>query len=111
MTGHLTENDVIAATAGLTRDRLVAFIAAEVVIPLQTETGPVFRHIDMARLRLLCELSDDLELDEAALGIVMSLIDQLHDARNSLRAVALALAAEPDDLRARIGAALRQADR
>ena len=88
MTDLLSEDDAIAATIGLTRDRLVTFIAAEVVSPLHGEAGPVYRRIDIARLRLLCELSDDLDLDMHALGIVMSLIDQLHDARAALRALA-----------------------
>ncbi|MDO9525613.1 MAG: hypothetical protein Q7J57_08745 [Gemmobacter sp.] len=108
MTDPFSEHETIAAIPGLTRSRLVAFVAAEVVIPLHTDQGPVFRQIDIARLRLLCELSDDLDLDEATLGIVISLIDQLHEARSALRAVASALAAEPADLRARIGAALLQ---
>lgn len=106
MTEFLTEDDTIAVTSGLTRDRLVSFIAAEVVVPLHTEAGPVFRTIDIARLRLLCELSDDLDLDDAALSIVMSLIDQLHAARFALRAVALAMVNESDVVRARVGAAL-----
>lgn len=106
MTEFLTEDDAIAATSGLTRDRLVGFIAAEVVIPLRTEAGPVFRSIDIARLRLLCELADDLDLDEAALDVVMSLLDQLHDARFALQAMALALADESEVVRARVGAAL-----
>ena len=90
MTDLLSEDDAIAATIGLTRDRLVTFIAAEVVSPLHGEAGPVYRRIDIARLRLLCELSDDFDLDMHALGIVMSLIDQLHDARAALRALASA---------------------
>lgn len=111
MTDLLLEHDAIAAIPGLTHDRLMVLIAAEVVIPLQTDAGPGFRQIDIARLRLLCELSDDLDLDDDARGIVIALLDQLHDARNALRAIARALAAEPAELRARIGAALLQPER
>jgi chaperone modulatory protein CbpM len=110
MTDHLTEDDVIAAIPGLTRPRLVAFIETEVVIPLRREAGAgpglVFRRIDLARLQLLCDLADDLELDEAALGVVVTLIDQLHAARQDLLAIARAVAAEPPDVRARIGSAV-----
>ena len=87
MTDLLSENDAIAATAGLTLDRLFTFIAAEMISPMHGDAGPVYRRIDIARLRLLCELSDDLDLDMHALEIVMSLIDQLHDARAALRAL------------------------
>jgi chaperone modulatory protein CbpM len=110
MTDHLTEDDVLAAVPGLTRSRLVAFIETEVVIPLRRETGPrnahVFRQVDLARLQFLCELADDFELDEAALGVIITLIDQLHAARNDLRAIARAVDAEPPDVRSRIGAAV-----
>jgi len=110
MTDHLTEADVLAAIPGLTRTRLVAFIKTEVVIPLRREIGVhtvhVFRQIDLARLQLLCDLADDLELDEAALGVIISLIDQLHAARRDLRAIARAVEQEPPEVRTRIGAAL-----
>lgn len=107
MTRYLTEDDVLAITSGLTRDRLIDFVTARVVVPLHNDTGPLFRQIDIARLRLVCELSDDFDLDDAALGIVMSLIDQLHGARFALQTLALALADEPEAVRARIGTALR----
>lgn len=106
MTGSLSETEVILAIPGLTQSRLVGFVAAEVVIPLHTDSGPVFRNIDIARLRLLCELADDLDLDETALGVVISLLDQLHSARRDLRAILSAVGAESAEVRARIGAAL-----
>ena len=110
MSDHLTEDDVIAAIPGLTRTRLVAFIETEVVIPLRRDAGAasalVFRRVDVARLQLLCDLADDLELDEAALGVVVTLIDQLHAARQDLLAIARAVAAEPPEVRARIGSAV-----
>lgn len=109
MTNHLTEDDIIAAIPGLTRTRLVSLIETEVVIPLHQDAGGtstlVFRRVDLARLRLLCDLADDLELDEAALGVVVTLIDQLHATRQDLLAIAGAVAAEPPEVRARIGSA------
>ena len=106
----LSEDDAIAATAGLTRERLFAFIAAEMISPQHGDAGPVYRRIDVARLHLLCELSDDLDLDEHALGIVISLIDQLHDARFALRTLAGAFAAAPVELRSHINATLSRID-
>ena len=109
MTDHLTEDDIIAAIPSLTRTRLVALIETEVVIPLRRDAGAtstlVFRRVDLARLQLLCDLADDLELDEAALGVVVTLIDQLHATRQDLLAIARAVAAEPPEVRARIGSA------
>ena len=109
MTDRFSEEEVVDAIPGLTPTRLTAFIEAEVILPLRTDTqakGHVFRQVDIARMHLLCELLDDLDLDEAALGVVISLIDQLHATRRDLIAIARALDAEPPDVRARIGGAL-----
>ena len=82
MTEHLTEDEVIAAVSGLTRPRLVVFIETEVVLPLRRADGAVaalvFRQIDVARMQVLCNLAEDLELDDAALAVVVALIDKLH---------------------------------
>lgn len=111
MTEHLTEDEVIAAVSGLTRPRLVVFIETEVVIPLRRADGAVsvlvFRQIDVARMQVLCNLAEDLELDDFALAVVVALIDKLHAASQDLLAIARAVAAEPPDVRARIGAAIR----
>ena len=107
MTAHYTEDDVITAIADLTRPRLVAFIQAELIIPLQTDAGTAFREIDIARLELLCELSDQFDFDEDALGVILSLIDQLHGVRADLRTLLTAIEREPDDVRARLGQAIR----
>jgi chaperone modulatory protein CbpM len=110
MTDHLTEDEVLAAIPGLTRTRLVTFIETEMVIPLrrahQGNTVHIFRQVDFARVQLLCELADDLELDEAAIGVIITLIDQLHATRQDLFAITRAVRAEPPDVRARIGAAI-----
>ena len=103
-----TEVQTLAAIPRLTRLRLTAFVQARIVMPLQAETGPVFRQADLARIELLCELAEEFGLDEDGLGLVMSLLDQLHAARRDLRAIAAAVAAEAPDVRARIGAVLAQ---
>jgi len=98
-----SEDDVLSAVPRLTRTRLTAFIESEVVVPLRAEAGLVFRRIDIVRMELLCELSEEFELEGDALGIVMSLVDQLHSARRDLRALLKAIANEPPEVRARLG--------
>ncbi len=107
MTERYTEAEAIAAVARLTRPRLIGFIEAQVVSPLQGDDGHVFRRIDLVRLELLCDLSDAFDLDDDALGVVMSLVDQLHTTRAELRRVIAAVQAEPGDVRARIAAQIR----
>lgn len=106
MTRHYSEDEVLAAIAPLTRTQLVSFIQTDVIQPLHTETGYAFRRVDMVRMELLCELSEHFNIEDDALGIVISLIDQLHDVRGELQAVLKAIEAEPGDVRTRIGKAL-----
>ena len=53
-------------------------------------------------------MSVDLDLDETALGIVVSLFDQLHAARQDLAALARAIDVLPAELQDSIRAALKQ---
>jgi len=109
MTDRYSEDEAIAAVARLTRTQLIAFVEAEIVSPHRAETGLIFRQIDLARMELLCELSEQFDLGEDALGIVISLIDQLHGVRGELHAIAKAIEGEPQEVRQRISAALRRA--
>lgn len=108
MSERYTEEQAVAAVARLTRSRLTTFVEAEIVTPLHTETGLAYRQVDLVRMELLCELSDQFEIEEDALGVVISLIDQLHTTRADLHAVLAALEAEPEDVRQRIAGALRR---
>jgi chaperone modulatory protein CbpM len=108
MTHRLSEDDVIARVTRLTRSQLVQFVAGNLVRPEPTAAGAAFGHVDIARLELLCDLSQDLDLDETCLAIVVSLIDQVHAARHDLAILARAIDGLPDALKSQIIAQLRQ---
>jgi chaperone modulatory protein CbpM len=65
------------------------------------ETGTyVFQEIDVARIELILRLRDDMDVNEDALPIVLSLLDQLFDARRRMRELDEALArVAPDAVR------------
>ncbi|MEF3047075.1 chaperone modulator CbpM [Pseudotabrizicola sp. L79] len=108
MTERLSENDVVAAVTRLTRSQLFRFVEGELVRPERSDDGYVFRRVDIARLELLCDLSEDLEMDETGVAIVISLIDQLHAARQELAMMARAVDALPPDVQARIMAEINR---
>lgn len=108
MTEFYSEDEVVVTVTRLTRSRLAGFIDADLVKPQRDPGGYLFRRIDIARLELLCDLSVELDLDETALGIIVSLLDQLHAARRDLAAMAGAIEVLPPDLRARISVALEK---
>lgn len=99
----LTEAETVEAVAGLTHSRLHAFVKDDVLAPMQAVDGLLFSPVEVARLELLCDLVEQFDLDGDALGIVMSLIDQLHASRHKVHAMARALEVEPVEIRHRIG--------
>ena len=104
-----SETEVLAAVPRLTPMRLSGFVAARIVQPLTRGDGPAFRSIDLARIELLCDLSEGFDLDDDALGLVLFLVDQLHEARRDVRALCSAVAEEPPMVRIRIGEKLTAA--
>ncbi|PZX14138.1 chaperone modulator CbpM [Celeribacter halophilus] len=108
MTQRFTVEEVVTTVTRLTRRQLMGFVDGELVRPEQDERGYVFRQVDIARLELLCDLSHDLDLDETALAIVISLIDQLHGARQELATLAGAIDSLPDELQSRIMAEMKR---
>ena len=62
-----------------------AWVAREWVRPEGERGRYRFREIDVARVRLIRELRQDLRLDEEAVPVVLSLLDQLYDLRRRMR--------------------------
>jgi chaperone modulatory protein CbpM len=100
-------DELLATTAKLRREDLMAWIAEELVVPAGPAEAPSFAEDACWRVRLLCTLRYELEIDSDALPVVMSLLDQLHDTRRRLRALAGAVAAQDPAVREAIIAALR----
>lgn len=95
----LTEETVLREIRRLTRRELRLWIRKGWVRPAMGETGPHFDEIDVARLRLLCDLRKDIALSSDAIPIVLTLMDRLHQARRDLRLLIEALADQPTDVR------------
>jgi chaperone modulatory protein CbpM len=82
---------VLLRVSGLDKARLNAWIAEGWVRPQREGDRFVFQDIDVARCRLILELHEELEVNEAAMPVVLNLLDQLHQTRHQLRRVAEAL--------------------
>ncbi|WP_298853552.1 hypothetical protein [uncultured Ruegeria sp.] len=95
----LTEKELIETVTRLTSDRLTEYLAAEIVIPEQSEQGLVYHSIDVARLELACELHEQYDMEADALSMMISLIDQMHGLRAELREVLNAVETQPEPVR------------
>lgn len=97
---------LVETVAALQTADLEQWIADELVAPERHAGTYVFAEAECARVRLLATLRYDLEVEPESLPVVLSLVDQLYDARANLRALSSAVAAQPDEVRARILAAV-----
>ena len=98
--------ELIEAISALQRSDLEAWIREELVAPRQEAGTLVFTDIECARVRLICTLYYELEIDSEALPLVLSLIDQLYDTRQRLLSLTAAVAAQEKDIQAAIIAAM-----
>ncbi|MGJ8606015.1 MAG: chaperone modulator CbpM [Marivita sp.] len=102
-----TEHMVLAENRRLTRRELRLWVREGWVRPTLSETGPVFDDLDVARLRLLCDLRKDMALPSTAVPVVLTLIDRLHQTRRDLHTLLEALENQPDSVRHAVVARLR----
>jgi chaperone modulatory protein CbpM len=104
----LDERAAVARIERLTLRELRLWVSEGWVRPAQGERGPVFDDLDIARLRLLCDLRKDMALPPDATATVLTLIDQLHRTRRDLRRLTEALEEQDADVRGAIAAAIRR---
>ncbi len=97
-----SETETISRVPGLSPQRLQAWVARGWVMSVITERGQIFGEIDVARLRLICTLRDEMQVDRDLLPTMLKLLDQIYGLRRELRATWQAVAAEPEDIRDRI---------
>jgi len=99
---------VMALFTDLDEAELVGWIERGWVRPDTAETDWVFQEIDVARVRLIHDLRRVMEVQEDAIPVVLSLLDQVHELRGRLRSVLRAVEAQPDAVRGPILAALNK---
>ena len=90
----LSEKECMQLIEGLTPARLQSYVREGWVRPCSRADAPAFDEIDLARLRFIVQLRDDLDLTEDALPVVLSLVDQVHGLRRELLMLAMAIEAQ-----------------
>ncbi len=103
----LDERQVVASVRRVTLRELRLWVSMGWVRPSTGETGHVFDDLDVARIRLVCDLRKEMSLPADAVPVILSLLDQIHGLRRGLRGLADAVDAQLDDTRHAIVAAYR----
>ena len=99
-------DDLVAAMPTLQRRDLEIWIREELVVPRQEAGMLLFGDMECARVRLICMLHYELEVDAGTLPMVLSLVDQLYDTRQRLLSLTAAVAAQDEDIQTAIIAAI-----
>ena len=87
----MTEDDLIRLLEGLTRDTLHRWIDYGWVQPARQGEAYVFAEIDCARVRLIRDVHDTMEVNDEVMPLILSLMDQVYGPRVTL----ISLADEP----------------
>jgi len=98
----LRESELVATVDTVSVTELRVWVREGWVRPADDEAGPVFDEADVARVRLVCDLRDRLEIEETTIPVILSLVDQVHGLRRELRALADAVAQQPESVRRKI---------
>jgi chaperone modulatory protein CbpM len=88
----ITLDILCARFTALNPDDLRRWIAEGHVRTDRAADDLIFTEIDVERVRLILELRDLMQVNEEALPIVLSLLDQIYELRRRMRA----LGVEPD---------------
>jgi chaperone modulatory protein CbpM len=100
-------DELVETVSALQRSDLEAWIREELVAPQEEAGTLVFPDVECARVRLICTLHYELEIDVDTLPVVLSLVDQLYDTRQRLLTLSAAVAAQDKKVQAAIIASMK----
>lgn len=103
---------IVGLFPDLDRSELTLWVGRRWVEPdgadLLDEAAWRFDEIDVARIRMIYDLSRDLGVTTDALPLVLSLLDQVYELRCAIHRVAGALDTQPGEVRSAIRGVLRR---
>jgi len=99
----------LSRTVGVAEAEITRWVELTWLHPDGSPGGWIFHEVDVARVRLIAELRE-LQMDEDAMPVVLSLLDQLYATRRRMKLLQQAVdEAAPDAVRARLRALLESA--
>lgn len=104
----LSEREVVETVHEISVRRLRTWVRRGWVRPAQRGRDHAFSALDVARIRLVCQLKHELSLNEEAIPVVLSLLDQIYGLRRELRNLARAVDEQPEEMRRQIAEAFRR---
>ena len=69
------------------QETLEVWLEEEWLVPNDTQDEPAFSDADLARAQLIRELKLELGVNDAGVGVILNLLDQVHSLRKALTGV------------------------
>jgi chaperone modulatory protein CbpM len=88
-------------------DAIDLWVDAGWLTPGQASGEWTFSEIDLARTRLIQDLTENFGVNDEGVPIILGLVDQLHGLRRVLRELLVAIRTQPANTRERFAAELR----
>jgi chaperone modulatory protein CbpM len=99
-------DEVLVRYRGLERRELIRWVEERWILPERRAETWAFHEVDVARIELILEIRRDFAVDDEAMPLVLSLLDQVYALRRQMRRLCDAVAAQPEDTQAAIRQAL-----
>ena len=106
-----TLDELLRLHGSLTTMHVERWVARGLLRPVGQGDAWTFEQVDVARVRLLAELADEIGFDDEAVETIIGLVDQVHTLRGQLDLLARAIADQPPATREAIAATLRRLGR
>jgi chaperone modulatory protein CbpM len=84
------------------RQTLEEYIAREWLQPVSHPSGWYFEDIDIARIELVCHLTQDIQVNDEGMDVVLSLLDQLYGARAHMQKMHHAISQQSPEIQTNI---------
>jgi chaperone modulatory protein CbpM len=87
---NITKQEFLALS-GVDPAGLYIWLEEKWLVPDESSTEMLFSEIDVARAQLVRDLRDRMGINDAGVGVVLDLVDQLHGLRRTLSELRYAL--------------------
>jgi chaperone modulatory protein CbpM len=102
----ISRAELLRLVDGLDDVELERWIENRWVLPDPADGDVAFAEIDVARVQLIRDMREVLEVEDETVPVVLSLVDQVYALRRRLRALCHALDRQPEEVRQAIHALL-----
>ena len=97
-----TLTEIVIAIGRIERAELVRWVELGWISPNRSpkqDAELLFSDVDEARIRMICDLRQDMMVEEETMPLVLSLLDQMYALRHQMNALTSAVQRQPSDVR------------